>query len=371
MSANKFYDKLMHFLVHNSLFFTVIVMGLVHVAMLIFMLCFRVYPLVQFNILSVVVYSFCLLLAKTGYMMPVYISIMLEVFAYSLLATLYVGWDSGSHHFLFSIVPIIVYFGASLFKGAKRWIVVILLVLDFLTFATIRLIYSEATPMYQLNSVSLQMLNIFINFVMIFSVCFYNYMYIYSSEEMMVNLQKQNKQLSVDAKEDELTNLLNRRGFLPILDSLMHEEPKHHFCIAFCDVDNFKRINDSYGHDCGDEVLRHITKVIKKEMHGCDICRWGGEEFIILMRDYDMNVAIQKMEYLRKTIETNDTVFYNKHISATMTIGVEEYSDTYHDPEDVIKTADERMYYGKQHGKNIVIASTEEEETHEEETVSE
>ena len=193
-------------------------------------------------------------------------------------------------------------------------------------------------------------------------------MYIYSSEEMMVNLQKQNKQLSVDAKEDELTNLLNRRGFLPIVDSLMNEEPKHHFCIAFCDVDNFKRINDSYGHDCGDEVLRHITKVIKKEMHGCDICRWGGEEFIILMRDYDMNVAIQKMEYLRKTIETNDTVFYNKHINATMTIGVEECSDIYHDPEDVIKTADERMYYGKQHGKNIVIASTVEEETHEEET---
>jgi len=185
-------------------------------------------------------------------------------------------------------------------------------------------------------------------------------MYIYASEEVVGNIEKTNKQLTSESKEDVLTNLLNRRGFLPIVDSLMHQEPRRHFCIAFCDIDNFKRINDSFGHDCGDEVLRHITKVLKKEMHGCDICRWGGEEFIILMKDYDMDVAIEKMEYLRRTVENNYTVFFNKHIDATMTVGVEEYKDTYTDPEEIIKIADERMYYGKQHGKNIVISKIEE-----------
>ena len=128
-----------------------------------------------------------------------------------------------------------------------------------------------------------------------------------------------------------------------------------HFCIAFCDIDNFKRINDTYGHDCGDEVLRHISRMIKREMHGCEICRWGGEEMIILMRDYDLTVARQKMEYIRRCVETNPTVFYNKRISATITIGLEEYNNDYHEPEDIIKVADERMYYGKQHGKNILI----------------
>ena len=152
-----------------------------------------------------------------------------------------------------------------------------------------------------------------------------------------------------------LTNLLNRRGFLPLVEGIMKEDQANHFCIAFCDIDNFKRINDSYGHDCGDEVLRHITKLIKREMQGCDICRWGGEEIIILMKDDDLTVAKEKMEYVRKCIEANPTIFFNKRIPATITIGLEEYKDIYHEPEEIIKTADERMYYGKQHGKNILI----------------
>ena len=82
----------------------------------------------------------------------------------------------------------------------------------------------------------------------------------------------------------------------------MNGENTKHFCVAFCDIDNFKRVNDSYGHDGGDEVLRHITKIIKREMQGCSVCRWGGEEFVILMRDYDFAVAKEKMEYLRKVI---------------------------------------------------------------------
>ena len=114
-------------------------------------------------------------------------------------------------------------------------------------------------------------------------------------------------------------------------------------------------INDSHGHDGGDEVLRHVSNILKKEMPGCEICRWGGEEFVILMRDYDFTVAKQKMEYIRKTVESSPTVFYNKRIPITVTIGLEEYKDIYKYPEEIIKVADERMYYGKQHGKNILI----------------
>ena len=139
----------------------------------------------------------------------------------------------------------------------------------------------------------------------------------------------------------------------------MKDENKDHFCISFSDIDNFKRINDSYGHDAGDEVLRHITSIIKKEMHGCEICRWGGEEIIILMRDHDFAVAREKMEYLRKCIETSPTVFFNKRIPATITIGLEENKEGYSEPDDIIKVADARMYYGKQHGKNIVVSEDE------------
>ena len=91
---------------------------------------------------------------------------------------------------------------------------------------------------------------------------------------------------------------------------------------------------------------------------------------VILMKDYDFTVAKQKMEYIRGLVETSPTIFYNKHISATLTIGVEEYKESYRTPDEIIKVADTRMYHGKQKGKNIVISEDVPEEsgkTHENE----
>lgn len=348
-------DKTMHLLVHNSFLFTVAVMCLVHATLLVVMWIADVMPLVQFNILSVVVYLFCILLCKFGHIMPVYVSILLEVTAYAIVSTHLTGWNSASYCFLCSILPIIIYFGCFLFKGSKRWIIVLALAVNFAVYIFLYIRYANAQPVYEIAYVPRTFLMIFSSFVMVFSIIFYNVIYIYSSEYEMISLEQKNKQLSVDAQEDVLTNLLNRRGFLPLVEEIMKEDQANHFCIAFCDIDNFKRINDSYGHDCGDEVLRHITKLIKREMQGCDICRWGGEEIIILMKDDDLTVAKEKMEYVRKCIEANPTIFFNKRIPATITIGLEEYKDIYHEPEEIIKTADERMYYGKQHGKNILI----------------
>ena len=355
MKSRGLWNKTIHLLVHNSFLFTVAVMCLVHATLLVIMWCANVMPLVQFNILSVVVYLFCILLCKFGHIMPVYVSILLEVTVYAAVSTHLIGWNGGSYCFLCSIVPIIIYFGCFLFKGLKRWIIVLMLVLNFSIYVFLYIRYVNAQPVYEVPHAIRMVLVIFSSFVMVFSVIFYNVIYIYSSEYEMISLEQKNKQLSVDAREDVLTNLLNRRGFLPLIEALMKDEQPKHFCIAFCDIDNFKRINDSYGHDCGDEVLRHITKLIKREMQDCDICRWGGEEIIILMKDYDFATAKEKMEGMRNCVESNPTIFFNKRILTTLTIGLEEYKDIYHEPEEIIKVADERMYYGKQHGKNILI----------------
>ena len=355
MKSRGLIDKTLHFLVHNSFMFTVAVMGLVHLTLLIIMILADVPPLLNFNILSVTIYIFGVLLCKFGIILPVYISIVLEVAVYTVIATYYIGWDSGSYCFLCSIIPIIIYFGCFLFKGSKRWIIVGILAVDFAIYITLYVLFNDAKPVYELSPVTEGILIVFASFAAVFAIIFYNTIYIYSSEFERNNLERMNKQLSADAKEDVLTNLLNRRGFLPMMEAMMKEEMTKHFCIAFCDLDNFKRINDSYGHDCGDEVLRHVTKLIKNEMVGCPICRWGGEEIVILMKDYDFAVAKEKLEYIRKLIETNPTVFFNKRINVTVTIGLEENSDRYSNPEELIRVADERMYYGKEHGKNIVI----------------
>jgi len=355
MKENNLLFKAMHLLVHHGNLVTVTVMCLVHAVLLLIMAVSNVRPLMYFNILSVVVYAFCIVLCKLGHVMPVFISIILEVAAYTIFSTYYIGLRCGTYCFLFSIVPITIYLGCFLFRGRQRLIVVILLMLNFLLFSVLYIMFSNRPPVYTLDPVYMIILVLFSSFVMVFSTIFYNTLYIYSSEVERNSLEDENRQLSVDAKEDSLTKLLNRRGFLPIMADLMKDEARRNFCVAFCDIDNFKRINDSYGHDAGDEVLLHITRIIRKEMSGCSICRWGGEEIIILMKDYDMDVAERKLEYVRKLIETSPTVFYNKHISTTLTIGLEANREGYTDPEELIKVADERMYYGKQHGKNILI----------------
>lgn len=356
MKKHSLLDIFLHFLVHNSFLFTVVIMCVVHATLLTITFFSGILPLVFINILSVIVYLFCIVLCKFGHIMPVYVSILLEVSIYAALSVYYIGWDGGAYCFLFAIVPIIIYFGCFLLKGTQRWAIVIILALNFMLFISLSVYNSVVKPVYELSYMSKMVMMIFSNFVMFFSIIFYNTIYIYSSEAEMNTLEEENVQLSADAKEDSLTHLLNRRGFIPIVQKLMDDESKPAFCIAFCDIDNFKRINDSYGHDCGDEVLRHISKLFKKEMDGCEICRWGGEEIVILLKEADYSLTRDKMEYLRKVIEYTPTIFYNKRIAATITIGIAQNDGLSHDPEDVIKVADARMYYGKQHGKNIVIS---------------
>ncbi|MBQ7583792.1 MAG: GGDEF domain-containing protein [Lachnospiraceae bacterium] len=336
---------------------TVAVMCMVHAVLLGIAWYAGVSPLVYYNIFSVAVYLLCFFLCRSGHILPVYVSILLEVVLYASLGVYYVGWDCGQYYFLFSIVPIIVFFGCFLFTGSKRWIIVLSLSLIFADYALLYIGHADMAPVYGVSYAVRVVYSIFSSFVMFFSMIFYSSIYIYASEKERLSLKQKNEQLSDDAKKDALTNLYNRRGFLPVIEGLMNPDLPSHFCVAFCDIDNFKRVNDSYGHDCGDEVLMHIARIIKREMPGCEICRWGGEEIVILMRDYDLVVAEQKMEYVRRCVEATPMAFYNKRVSTTITIGLEEYKEEYREPEDIIKVADERMYYGKQHGKNQLISA--------------
>ncbi len=349
------FSRVFEFLIKNNFSFTVGVMCLVHAGLLIFMGATGVMPLFFFNILSVVVYIFCFILCNFRLIMPVYVSIVLEVTIYTVISTYYIGLKCGTYCFLFSIIPIIIYFGSYLFKGTKRLSIAIMLLLNFAVFIALYLRFGNSEPIYDLSPAARLFIVIYSAFAMVFSVIFYNAMYIYTSEHEVTSLEQKNKQLSTDASEDALTSLLNRRGFLPIVDLLMKDESSNKFSVAFCDIDNFKHINDSYGHEAGDEVLKHITLLIRKEMNGSEVCRWGGEEIVILMKDLDIDEAREKMEHLRNSIEVTPTIFFNKVLYVTITIGVAQNSEIYKEPEDVIKAADERMYYGKQHGKNIVV----------------
>lgn len=125
------------------------------------------------------------------------------------------------------------------------------------------------------------------------------------------------------------------------------------------DIDNFKKVNDTYGHDAGDEVLKAIADILLTRQKGDEhfqACRWGGEEFLIFYRPnhQDDDKIIAEFDKLRQEVEQR-TVVYNEHnIKFTITTGLAFYHENLSVAE-MIKIADDNLYEGKNTGKNVVI----------------
>lgn len=143
------------------------------------------------------------------------------------------------------------------------------------------------------------------------------------------------------AYKDTLTSLNNRRSLESISD---------YDCLILGDIDHFKIINDTYGHIVGDEVLVEISSVFKHFVRETDyVCRWGGEEFLIFLKNCDDEDAYGKANLLReKIMELSDEFGFE----ITMSFGVSNLSDS--TLEDAIKNADEAMYESKHNGRNRV-----------------
>ena len=150
------------------------------------------------------------------------------------------------------------------------------------------------------------------------------------------------KQFQKDALFDELTQILNRRGVYKKIKEINKGS------ILFFDIDHFKKINDTYGHDFGDYVLKEIGKILKNTFRKSDIVgRWGGEEFIVILPNTNYEDGLKLAEKLRKIIENYD--FQGKKV--TISIGVSEYNGNL---EEVLKKVDEALYEAKRNGRNQV-----------------
>lgn len=155
---------------------------------------------------------------------------------------------------------------------------------------------------------------------------------------------------------DSLTRLLNRRtldGYMK--DAKTRAEDKNEpFCVLMLDIDDFKQVNDAYGHACGDEVLKIVAKAIMHSVNTNDyVFRWGGEEILVLVRA-DKEIAVKVAERIRHSIE-NITVHHKEaDIKITATIGVASYKKGM-DVKVLFDEADANMYEGKKSGKNKVV----------------
>lgn len=175
---------------------------------------------------------------------------------------------------------------------------------------------------------------------------------------LLHNLWRRNKELVSSNMYDGLTQLMNRKGIFDTMISFASLAQRNNYAISILmiDIDDFKKINDTYGHQTGDKVLREIAGCIRKNTRRSDLVgRFGGEEFIVFIVNADSNSVVNMAEKIRKSIET----FPIDSIKVTVSIGCSLREilsgNTEKDLEDSIHIADENLYLAKRNGKNQVV----------------
>lgn len=163
-----------------------------------------------------------------------------------------------------------------------------------------------------------------------------------------------------DSHHDKLTDLKNRMGFYhdyeKIYSKLLKDTSEYHpISLFICDIDHFKLVNDTYGHNAGDAVLRYVADIFRRNSRVCDgLYRWGGEEFVIVMPDTTLNNAVDAAERLREEIMNSQCEFEDLVIKITMSFGVTQINVN-KSIEDNVKQADEKLYTAKETGRNKVV----------------
>ena len=190
------------------------------------------------------------------------------------------------------------------------------------------------------------------------TVSFLSAFYEYSRQKSYDTALYLSEQFERQAKHDHLTQLLNRRGAQQSLEREYARivRNKSKFSIAIADIDRFKSINDTLGHEQGDEVLVQISKVFTSRLRKQDIiARWGGEEFMFIFNDTDEAGAVQALEQIRKTLNQAPLNINGREFHVTSSFGVSEVTPGI-DISYAIRCADKALYYAKDNGRDQVCS---------------
>jgi diguanylate cyclase (GGDEF)-like protein/PAS domain S-box-containing protein len=165
-------------------------------------------------------------------------------------------------------------------------------------------------------------------------------------------LQAELQELAV---RDGLTNLYNRRYLDETLDRELSRAKREGYplSLVMIDIDHFKRLNDTYGHQAGDKVLRELAALLWGDVRAEDVpCRYGGEEFLVLLPRMPLDVAMERAEAWRKTFQATRVPFGDFQLSATLSCGLAAYPEHARTPDELIRCSDEALYKAKHRGRN-------------------
>jgi len=336
----------------------------VHTFLLFFFYSQHVYFMFFFNTVSIIFYLFSIFILKKRKLFLYLALTILEVLVHVCAATFCIGWDAGFSMYTMPIVFIAFYmryiFNDNRFLGKLPEAASFLAAAVFLG---LRIITYYTKPIYFLKP-EVRDISYLANCAVIFGfiiLCMYAYTSLVMNRETNLNER---------ADYDELTQLYNRHKMRDILDKVHEAELAKEcgFSTAILDIDDFKKINDTYGHDAGDYVLRIISEFMKHRAHVMEdmadhhimhIGRWGGEEFLIV-QEYDSKLedyrqrCVDNIESLLSETRNYKFTYLSEHFTITLTAGI-----AFHNPGEpiaaTINRADQLLYSGKESGKNKLV----------------
>ncbi len=265
---------------------------------------------------------------------------------YMSLTTICLGYKMGFHLYCLSMIPIIFcteYIAEQI--GKKK-------INAFAVSAVVVVCYLSSTgfvafvgPIYEVDNRLAGLFWIFNSAIVL------SFLIIYAGFMLKMVRNSENK-LTVIAHTDKLTGLNNRHFMMKRLEESVKENDEKY--IAMIDIDDFKKINDAYGHNTGDYVLSTISEIMKTTCKDSVISRWGGEEFLVMSEGAVNKDGLSLFESLRKNVENKDFVFEGNSFKVTITIGLSDHVKD-RSVDQWINEADEKLYQGKNSGKNKVV----------------
>jgi diguanylate cyclase (GGDEF)-like protein len=313
-----------------------------------------VMPITFINVGSVIIYMFAIYaIHKRNYYVAAWI-IISEISVYCTLITLLMGGNHQSFVYMFLFDVILIHF----FVDYARWRVRLPIALVTTIYMTLLILYSrfgDAEPWINLTEHQIgryTLVHLIVGIVVnVFGVLINRLSRDYVNMLDDTTVEKLGKIVYTD----NLTKLYNRNYAQRVFETLK-STPETRVVCAMIDIDNFKNVNDNFGHDTGDFVLHSLSSQAKEFFRQTDyVFRWGGEEILVLLVGSDLDNGESILNRFREAIYTNDVIFERLGYYLSITVGVAEFDCN--NIQESIKEADMRLYYGKTHGKNRVVTA--------------
>ena len=328
----------------NAMFANTALMGFVLLAMVFFKLCGVTY-MVYHSIPTLAMYVLFFYLIRKQMLYQYVRLLYIVITIYMGAANICVGYNAGFHLYCTSLIPLTLY---TVYVGNKLHTQKINPLVNSVCLVCVYLLSSVYVilkgPVYELDA-SVACVWLVVNAVSVF--CF---LFGYASLMLKFVMDSEHK-LTQMANTDRLTGLSNRHYMMAYLKNLRQETLSGQW-LAMADIDDFKKINDTYGHSCGDYVLIEIANAMQEVCQGCTVCRWGGEEFLIISDTGAAKPAL--LEQLRQKVQNTPFSYQGHDFAVTVTIGVSSYQPG-QSLDGWVHDADNKLYEGKAAHKNRVI----------------